>query len=83
MLIGGERNVLEGDLENARRRTDVALRLDRQCFSAALAKSLLLASGGDTRSAERVREIALNTPLGPDGMTIAKAMVNIGFATRR
>ncbi|HYF22197.1 MAG TPA: tetratricopeptide repeat protein [Caulobacteraceae bacterium] len=70
-------DVLDGDLASGERRTAVALRLDRQCFSAALARSLLLAAAGDESGAERVRTIALNTPIGPDGKTIADALVAI------
>lgn len=35
-------DILDGNIESARRRTDTALRLDRRCFAGALAKSLLL-----------------------------------------
>ncbi len=40
-------DVLEGRIEEARRRTRIALRLDRHCFSAALAAMLLAAGAGD------------------------------------
>lgn len=76
-------DVLDGQLDSARKRTEVALRLDRRCFSAALAKSLLLATDGDIASAERVRDIALNTPLDASGMTIAQAMANLAAMHRR
>jgi tetratricopeptide (TPR) repeat protein len=71
-------DILEGRLESAQRRTAVALRLDRNCFAGALAKVLLLAGQGDIRSAERVRNIALNAPIGPNGRTLAQAMARMG-----
>ena len=71
-------DVLAGDLESARRRADVALRLDRECFAAALARVLLLTQDGDHVAAERLRTVALNTPAGLGGRTIAQAMSRIG-----
>ncbi|MFI4973112.1 MAG: tetratricopeptide repeat protein [Caulobacterales bacterium] len=76
-------DAVEGDLAGAKRRTEVALRLDRKCFSAALAKSLILISEGDPTSAARVRNIALNAPIGPGGRTIAQALLSLGTATRQ
>jgi tetratricopeptide (TPR) repeat protein len=76
-------DVVEGNLESARRRTEVALRLDRRCFSATLARSLLLAAEGDQASAEQVRNIAMNVPIGPDGRTIAQSIVAMGVNSRR
>jgi len=68
-------DVLDGEIDRARRRTDTALRLDRRCFAGALAKVLLLEHDGDARAAQRVRDIALNTPVGESGQTIAQAMI--------
>ncbi|WP_443751361.1 tetratricopeptide repeat protein [Asticcacaulis solisilvae] len=68
-------DVLDGDIDGARRRTDTALRLDRRCFSGALAKVLLLEHDGDMQAAQRVRDIALNTPVGESGRTIAQAVI--------
>lgn len=67
-------DIIEGELESGKRRTEVALRLDRKCFSAALARTLLLTAEGNTAAAERVRHIALNTQIGQSGKTIAQAM---------
>jgi tetratricopeptide (TPR) repeat protein len=39
-------DIVEGNIDSARRRADVALRLDRECLSAALARSLLLTADG-------------------------------------
>lgn len=68
-------DVLDGEIDRARRRTDTALRLDRRCFAGALAKVLLLEHDGDAQAAQRVRDIALNTPVGESGQTIAQAMI--------
>jgi tetratricopeptide (TPR) repeat protein len=73
---------MEGDIEGAKRRTDVALRLDRNCFSAALAKVMLLSNRGDLRAAERVRNMAMNTPIGPGGRTLAQALASMTIASR-
>lgn len=73
-------DILSGDLESGRQRTDVALRLDRECLSAALAKSLLLRAQGDERTAERVLRIAMSLPVGPNGKTITEAMAGMGLA---
>ena len=74
-------DVMEGHIESARRRTEIGLRLDKMCFSAILARTLLLTHDGDPATAERLRNIALNSPIGPGGQTIAQAMV--GLAGRR
>ncbi len=76
-------DVMAGQLESAERRTEVALRLDRNCFSAALAKVLMLAGRGDVKTAERVRDIALNTRIGAGGRTIAQAMASLSLAMRK
>jgi tetratricopeptide (TPR) repeat protein len=71
-------DIMAGDLDSARRRADVALRLDRECLSAALARSLLLTAEGKAEAGERVRRIAMNLPVGPDGKTISQAMATLG-----
>lgn len=67
-------DLLDGDVASARRRTETALRLDRQCFSGALAKSLLLEHDGNPQAAQKVRDVTLNTPVD-GGRTIAQAMI--------
>ncbi|MGF6805638.1 tetratricopeptide (TPR) repeat protein [Paraburkholderia sp. Clong3] len=64
----------EGRLDEARAHTKVALRLDPECLSAALAKSLLSTSAGDQTTASQVLDAALNRPLDPQGNTLAKAI---------
>jgi tetratricopeptide (TPR) repeat protein len=76
-------DAVEGRIDSAQRRAEVALRLDRNCFSAALAKVMLLSRQGDARSAARVRDIALNTPIGgAGGRTIGQAIASLGLARR-
>ncbi len=76
-------DIVDGRLEEARKHCDIALRLDRNCFGGALAKSLLLEQAGDTQAALRIRNIALNTPVGPGGQTIAQTMAGFGGGARR
>lgn len=73
-------DIAEGRLDEAKRETDVALRLDKTCFGAALAKSLLLEQGGHLQAAKKIRDIAFSTPIGPGRRTIAQELIafNIG-----
>lgn len=77
-------DIAEGRIDDAKRETEIALRLDRNCFGGALAKSLLLERGGHSQAAKKIREIAFSTPIGPGGRTIAQELIafNIG-ANRR
>jgi tetratricopeptide (TPR) repeat protein len=72
-------DVLEGRIEEAKQRTEIALRLDRQCYSAALAKVLLTAGAGDAATAQRIFERAINTPVDDSGRTIAQALARLGM----
>jgi len=65
-------DVLEKRFDEARRGARTALRLDRECFSGVLARSLLLEAEGDSTAAGRLRQAALETPVGPSGQTIAQ-----------
>ena len=47
-------DLLSGDVEGGRRRAAVAQRLDRQCFSGALAAAMLATGAGDTAASERI-----------------------------
>jgi len=73
-------DLLEGRTEEARQRSEVALRLDRQCYSAALARALLAARAGDQGGARRIYELALNTPVDAQGRTIAQALAKMGMS---
>jgi Tfp pilus assembly protein PilF len=73
---------VDSQLDSARRRAQAALRLDRQCFSAALAMSLVLDATGQPTAAERLRLAALRTPVGPSGQSISGMMVILGNRRR-
>jgi Tfp pilus assembly protein PilF len=75
-------DVIEGRLDEGRRRAQTALRLDRMCFSGVLARSLLLEAEGETAAAERLRNAALNVPVGPSGQTIAQMAALLGARRR-
>ncbi|MEI9851963.1 MAG: tetratricopeptide repeat protein [Sphingomonas sp.] len=70
-------DLLDGRIDEAKRRTAVALRLDRQCFSGALAAMLLAAGAGDGDKAKRIFETALDTPTGDGGRTIAQSLARL------
>jgi len=71
--------ILQGRLEEARRSTSVALRLDSASFSAALAQTMLLAGQNDRAAARAVFERAITTPISANGATIADAMRRLSF----
>lgn len=75
-------DIVEGKMDSAKRRTELALRLDRRCFSGALARTLLLTSQGDHATAARIRDMALNAPIDASGRTLAQAMVRMGLSAR-
>lgn len=68
-------DVIAKDLDSARRRTEVAMRLDRHCFSGALARSLIEDAGGGSAAAVRIRKQALNAPIDGTGRTLAQAVI--------
>lgn len=72
-------DVLAGQHDDGRRRAEVAMRLDRQCYSAILAKSLLLEADGRTGAAEALRKRALAMPIDEGGMTITQALAGFGM----
>ncbi|HEV2562627.1 MAG TPA: tetratricopeptide repeat protein [Rhizomicrobium sp.] len=76
-------DIMQGDIEAARRSAEIALRLDRKSFGGALAKSMLLDKQGNTQMAQKIREIALSTPVGPNGETIAQALVGFSSGLRK
>lgn len=72
-------DLLEGNVEGAREKSEIALRLDRQCYSAALARSLLAAGAGDQATAKRIYDAAVNTPVDGSGRTIGQALAKLGM----
>ena len=73
-------DLLEGNVEGAREKSEIALRLDRQCYSAALARSLLAAGAGDQKTAQRIYDAAINTPIDGTGRTIGQALAKMGMS---
>ncbi|MEK6540962.1 MAG: hypothetical protein AABZ45_02445 [Pseudomonadota bacterium] len=65
-------DAIAGDSKAARRRVAIAMRLDRQCFSATLATTLLMHD--DPESARMIVEQALTAPINKSGQTIAGYM---------
>lgn len=64
-----------GNNDNARRLMETAFRLNRQCFSAVLAKVMLDAANPE--EAQALLERAFNTPLNDQGMTITSYMAGM------
>lgn len=74
--------VLDGHPDDAARTSEVALRLDRHCYSAALAKSLLAAGAGDVQTAQRIFDLASRVPIDSSGRTIAQALTRMGLGLK-
>ncbi len=74
-------DVIEGRPDQARERSEIALRLDRQCYSAALARVLLATAAGDEAGARRIYDLAVNSPVDAQGRTIAQALAKLGLGT--
>jgi tetratricopeptide (TPR) repeat protein len=70
-------DIVENKIESARRRTEIALRLDKECFGGILARTLLLEMDGKPELAAKIRERAMNMSVGIDGKTLAQAMIGI------
>lgn len=67
-------SLCEGDLASAERSCEAALRIDRNCYSGALAQSLLTARAGDAAGSQRIFDMALNMPVGESNRTIAQSL---------
>ncbi len=76
-------DIMEGKLDDARRECEIALRLDKKSMGGQLAKTMLLDKSGDSRSAQRIRDIAMSLPIGPNGQTIAQALIGFGGGKRK
>ena len=76
-------DILEGRLEQAKRESEIALRLDRNSLGGALSASLLLERAGKPELAQRIRERAMTMPIGPNGLTIAQALAGFGSRLQR
>jgi tetratricopeptide (TPR) repeat protein len=76
-------DILDNRFDEAERRIEIALRLNKKCFGAALAKSLLLERGGHAQIAKKVLDMAMSTPVGLNGETIAEAAIGFSRARQR
>lgn len=72
-------DIAEGNLDAAKRRADIALRLDKNCFGGMLARMLLLEAKGNAAAAARIWEKAMETPTGIDGKTLGEALIGMGL----
>jgi tetratricopeptide (TPR) repeat protein len=68
-------DIARGDRDAARRRTATALRLDRACFSAALAQALLASDDPDRAAA--IVERAMTTPIDGGAMTLTRYLAGL------
>lgn len=75
-------DAIRGDIVGARSKTKVAIRLDKACFSARVAKSLILTAEGSGDTGRAVFEAMLQMPIDDAGRTIAQSLVSIGAAGR-
>ncbi|MGJ3628978.1 hypothetical protein AB5I41_22825 [Sphingomonas sp. MMS24-JH45] len=71
-------DALEGATEAAAERAKVALRLDRECYGASLARVLIASSSGDAEAAGAILHRALSTPLDDRGRTIGQILARMG-----
>lgn len=67
--------LLEGNVEAAKERTEIAQRLDRESFSAALAAMLYEQSQGNQEKAQQIFRIASQQPILPNGSTLMDELV--------
>ncbi|WP_155635609.1 tetratricopeptide repeat protein [Burkholderia cepacia] len=72
---------LEGLRDDARRHTEIALRLDPTCLSGALAQSIEYENAAQPDAASAIRNFAMNRKLGPDGRTLAQSIRSIALNT--
>lgn len=77
----GWAHFLGGDHAAVRASFERALAIDpafSETVGGALARTLLLDQSGDQEKAAKIRTLALSTPIGPEGRTIAQALVGMG-----
>lgn len=72
-------DVLEGNIESAKRAATLAIRLDPQSFSGALAQAIILSEAGQPQRAQALIERALHTPIDASGRTIAQSLARYAF----
>ena len=72
-------DIAAGQWDSAKRRSTVALGLNKQCFSGALAKSLIAEHDNNPMLAQKIRDRTMNIAIGPQGETLAQAIVSMGM----
>lgn len=72
-------DALEGHEAEARKRITVAKRLDKECFSAAFAQTLLTARQGRPDAARAIFQKILETPVNARGDTAARALARMSL----
>ena len=71
--------IAEGNLEAAKKRADIAIRLDKDCFGGMLAQMMLRDAAGNEAGAQRIWDKAMEMGIGPNGKTLGQAMIGFGF----
>lgn len=66
--------IVDGDLDKARERMRIALRLDGQSLGGRLAQMMLLEQAGKPEASAAILRKALAAPLGPNGQTLQQAL---------
>lgn len=70
-------DMIDGKLDDAQRRAETALRLDRKSVSGGFAKALLYAAAGDDEKAQKIISLALSQPALPDGTTLGQMIARM------
>ncbi len=68
-------DVLGGDIEEGKRKAEIAMRLDRSSFSSALAGILIANANHNAEAAERILKRALSSKVLPGGETLEQAII--------
>lgn len=76
-------DIAEGKLDDAQRRARTAVGLDKNCYGAALARSMLLERGGHSDAAQKVRAQAFAAPVGTGAQTLAQLLAKWTPAARK
>lgn len=75
-------DAMAGNFEAARRKADIALRLDRMSLGGTLAKILIAKGMGQDATAERLTDMTLNMPITTDGRTISQISASLARGRR-
>ncbi|MCA8067358.1 tetratricopeptide repeat protein [Burkholderia sp. AU38729] len=70
---------VQGRRDDARHHAEIALRLDPASLSGTLAKTLELEAVNNIESANALKDVVLNRPLGTTGRTLAQSLTEFGL----